>query len=359
MADDQPAEDSKRVARKITVLVVDDSSFMRRALQRRIEGDPRFVVVGTAADGDEGIEKTLALRPDVVTLDVQMPGRDGISTLKEIVAKSQSRVVMLSAVTADGAQITLDALELGAVDFIPKSQAAEQIHEKLLAAAGAFWPTRRRQTRAGPPALAVPNSTAATPMALRLAILGSSTGGPRALQDVLARLPEQFKVPIVVAQHMPPSFTAALAARLDEVCRARVVEARDGDILEPGTVYIAPGGFQTRVTADRIKVSDETGGNLYRPSVNVLAASALDTFGGKVLGIMLTGMGNDGAQEFIRLRQAGAHIISQHRESCVVYGMPRAVIDAGAANEILPLDRIGLRLCELIVSPTRGATAQT
>lgn len=343
------ADSRERMAQPIKVLVVDDSAFMRGVLVRKIESDPRFKVLDTAVNGREAVEKTLALKPDVVTLDVDMPIMNGIEALKEIVRLSPAAVLMVSARTDAGAAITLEALSLGAVDFIPKSRGTEQIHEKLLAAAEARQ--NRSRGAASRPAAAArvmpspqPRLAAGVRTTPKICIIGSSTGGPQALQAVLTLLPENLPVPVVVAQHMPPQFTKALALRLNELCKAKVVEAADGDVLTKGTVYISPGGMQTRVTSTGIKISPDQGESLYKPSVDVLAESARSAFGKNVLGVMLTGMGADGASEFVKLKKLGGHIIAQDQASCVVYGMPRSLVEAGGADEVLPLDQIGARI---------------
>lgn len=332
------------MAGPIRVLVVDDSSFMRNALKRNIEEDVRFKVIDTASNGQEGVEKALRLIPDVVTLDVEMPVMNGLEALKTIVAKSTIPVVMVSAVTEAGAKTTIDALTLGAVDFIPKSKGAEHIHEKLLAAMNAGLSRRIMATRrtAPPPPLRPLKLGMRAPA--KLVVVGSSTGGPQALQDVLRGLPANLPVPVVIAQHMPPQFTLALAKRLNDICQLRVVEAEDGMPLTAGTVYIGPGGKHLRVTLTNIKVEADKGESLYKPSVDVLTESALAIFGKQVLGVMLTGMGNDGAKQFTRLHEAGGYTLVQDQASCVVYGMPRAVNDAGGADEVLPLEQIGPRI---------------
>ena len=181
-------------------------------------------------------------------------------------------------------------------------------------------------------------------MSAKICIVGSSTGGPQALQTIISQLPESLPVPVVVAQHMPPNFTKALAQRLNDTCKPKVVEAEDGMALAKGTIYIAPGGMQTRVTATEIKVRPDQGESLYKPSVDVLAESARAAFGKNVLGVMLTGMGADGAAEFAKLHKLGAYNISQDQASCVVYGMPRSLVEAGGSDEVLPLDQIGGRI---------------
>jgi two-component system, chemotaxis family, protein-glutamate methylesterase/glutaminase len=335
----------------IRVLVVDDSAFMRNALSRKIELDNRFKVIGTAVDGRDGFEKTLSLKPDVVTLDVEMPLMNGIEALKAIVSRTKVPVIMVSAVTESGAKNTIEALEIGAVDFIPKTKGADLdfIHEKLLAAVNANLArsTRPMQPIARyappPPPRVVPLRPQAA-IKSKIIVIGSSTGGPQALQDVIGQLPPNLPVPVVVAQHMPPQFTLALAKRLDACCPPRVVEARDGEPLVAGTVYIGPGGMHLRVTQTALKVEPDRGESLYKPSVDVLAESTLASFGKGVLGVMLTGMGNDGMREFIKVHQVGGYTIAQDQATCVVYGMPRAVVEAGAANEVLPLDKIGFRI---------------
>jgi len=324
---------------RIRVLVVDDSPFMRSALTRNIELDKRFKVIGTAADGREGVEKALRLKPDVVTLDVEMPVMNGIEALREIVARSSIPVIMVSSVTERGAKTTMEALEIGAVDFIPKARGAELIHEKLFAAVSANL--ARKQP------VMLPTSRAEAPVfrgTPKILVIGSSTGGPQALQEVIGQLPANLPIPIVIAQHMPPQFTLALAKRLDSSCPPKVVEATNGEPLVNGTVYIGPGGMHLRVTATNVKVEPDKGESLYRPSVDVLAESILAAFGKNVLGVMLTGMGNDGMREFVKLHRAGAYNLVQDQASCVVYGMPRAVVDAGGADEVLPLEKIGPRI---------------
>ena len=332
------------MANPIRVLVVDDSAFMRHALTRNIELDSRFKVIDTAVDGREAVEKTLRLKPDVVTLDVEMPVMNGLEALREIVARSSIPVIMVSAVTERGAKTTMEALEIGAVDFIPKAKGADLIHEKLLAAVNANLARQPRPQRsaaaARPPRPEAP-AFRGTP---KIVVIGSSTGGPQALQDVIGQLPADLPVPIVIAQHMPPQFTLALAKRLDACCPPKVVEAKHGDLLVNGTVYIGPGGMHVRVTPTSLRVEPDKGESLYKPSVDVLAESALAAFGKNVLGVMLTGMGNDGMKEFVKLHWAGAYNLVQDQESCVVYGMPRAVADAGGADEVLPLEKIGLRI---------------
>lgn len=344
-------------AQQIRVLVVDDSTFMRSALVRMVERDPRFTVVGIAANGQEGVEKAQELKPDVMTLDIEMPIMNGIEALKEIMATTKTPVIMVSTLTESGAKVTLEALEIGAVDFIPKAlndksnnifKGAETLHDKLWAAA---------HTNGAPAAVAAPAASvvSAPPSDQRrdrvdakIVLIGSSTGGPKALADVLKLLPATLRAPVVVAQHMPAQFTAILANRLDETCPLKVVEAADGTILAPGTVYIAPGGQHMRIEAGMVRIGVDNGESPYKPSVDVLAESVRRSFGKAVLAVMLTGMGNDGTREFLQLKNAGAYVLAQDASTCVVYGMPKAVAEAGGVHEVLPLPRIGQRIRELL-----------
>lgn len=334
----------------VRVLVVDDSPFMRGVLPPKIESDSRFKVIGTAVDGRDAIEKAVRLAPDVVTLDIDMPEMNGIDALKEILRRTTASVIMLSARTEQGAAIALEALSLGAIDFIPKSRGLEHIHDKLWTAVEARKLKMQAATSTRPAAAsglrpAMPSRAACGErVSAKICIVGSSTGGPQALQTIISQLPEALPVPIVVAQHMPPHFTKALAKRLDDTCKPKVVEAADGMPLTRGTIYIAPGGMQTRVTNSEIRVRPDNGESLYKPSIDVLAESARSAFGKNVLGVMLTGMGADGSAEFAKLRRLGAYNISQDQASSVVYGMPRSLVEAGGSDEVLPLDQIGGRI---------------
>ncbi|MEQ8824505.1 MAG: chemotaxis response regulator protein-glutamate methylesterase [Filomicrobium sp.] len=351
--------------RTIRVLVVEDSVFMQRALVRRIEEDKRFKVVDTANDGRSGVEKAARLRPDVITMDVEMPGMNGIEALKQIVARIKIPVVMVSGVTEEGARVTLEALRLGAIDFIPKSQGAEHIHQKLLAAVEASK-AAKRPVRAAPvkppvgrrtspvatssgsahssvsaPAVRKPARVPTRSVSANVVLIGSSTGGPPALQKVISQLPKNTPVPVLVAQHMPPGFTKALARQLNDASQVNVVEANDGAALVPGTVYIAPGGQHLRVSKDKkIAVCKDAGESLYKPSVDVLVDSAREVFGRNIIAVMMTGMGSDGGPAFQRLHELGGYTIAQDQASCVVWGMPRAVEEADAASEVAPLSEI-------------------
>ena len=333
---------------RIRVLVVDDSAFMRNALSREICSDPRFTVVGTACDGKEGVEKALDLQPDVITLDVEMPVQGGLDALQQLTAKSSAAVIMVSSATEAGAKTTLEALSLGAIDFIPKIRCTSLLHEKLIAAASV---RRARLKREAPQNMQnKPAEAIALPKAFvaKAIVIGSSTGGPQALAELFTNLAHPLPVPVFVAQHMPQPFTAALARRLQIQSGHNVVEARDGDTIETGVVYIAPGGQQMRAGEDSLSVRQDAGESIYQPSVDVLTASVRDSYNGSVLGIMLTGLGRDGAREFTRLKSTGGWTIAQDALSCTVFGMPKALIDAGGACEIIPLKSIASRVSGII-----------
>lgn len=342
---------------QVRVLVVDDSTFMRGALVRMIEKDPRFKVIDVAVNGEEGVKKAAELKPDVITMDVEMPVMNGIEALKAIMATNKTPVVMVSTLTEAGAATTLQALELGAVDFIPKSlndkdknifKGAEEIHAKLAAAAGVANGRAEKVAKLAPVKVALPNPSAITRVNAKVILIGSSTGGPKALQTLLAEFPPSLPIPVVIAQHMPADFTLALAKRLDEGTPPTVVEAKPGETLLPGKIYVAPGGKHLRLTPTGVTIDEDRGESPYKPSVDVLAESARHLFGKQVLGIMLTGMGADGAKEFKRLHDLGAYLIAQNQASSVVYGMPKAVLEQGGASEVLPLERIAARVRSLL-----------
>ncbi len=321
---------------------------MRKALSREIGSDPRFTVVGTACDGREGVQKALDLQPDVITLDVEMPVQGGLDTLQQLAEQSTAAVIMVSSATEAGAKITLEALSLGAIDFIPKTRCKSLLHEKLIAAASVrrerVKAERRRQAQNGPTeVIPVPKGFVA-----KAIVIGSSTGGPQALAELFTHLPHPLPVPVFIAQHMPPPFTTALAQRLQVQSGHCVVEAKDGDAIANGVVYIAPGGLQMRIGEGVLSIRRDAGESIYQPSVDVLAASLLDAYNGGVLGIMLTGLGRDGAREFTRLKKAGGWTIAQDALSCTVFGMPKALIDAGGACEVVPLKSIAVRVSGIL-----------
>ncbi|MBZ6071341.1 protein-glutamate methylesterase/protein-glutamine glutaminase [Aeromonas schubertii] len=362
----------------VKVLVVDDSSFFRRRVSEIINQDPAMTVVDTAQNGREAVDKAMALRPDVITMDIEMPVLDGISAVREIMVKCPTPILMFSSLTHEGAKATLDALDAGALDFLPKKfediardkeeavnllqQRVKEISRKrfMMGAARSrpspepaspgLRPTLSTPVRAVPDrvAPAAPVSFKRSGKSYQLVAIGTSTGGPVALQAVLTKLPADFPHPILLIQHMPATFTAAFAARLDGLCKIGVKEAADGDVLKPGQAYLAPGGKQMlidgRGNAARLRIIDGNDKVNYKPCVDITFASAAKSHGDKVLAIVLTGMGADGRDGARLLKEQGSTIWAQDEASCVVYGMPQAVAKAGIASESLPLDKVAQRI---------------
>ncbi len=372
----------------VTVLVVDDSAFFRQRVTSLLNGDPRVRVVGTAENGRVAIEKARQLRPDVITMDYEMPVMNGVAALVEIMRIVPTPVLMFSSLTYEGARITLEALEAGAVDYLPKSYeqmtpgrgTLEQVLiERILAVAktpmGALSrplgsgtdsrtgreasanrtagvertpPTARAPVPAATKPLTAsrpaPVSQPQRPVSLRgrcsLVIIGTSTGGPVAVQKILTRIPANFPVPILIVQHMPKAFTGAFAERLNQQCMINVREAVDGDKLQPGVALLAPGGQQMMVenrNGGQVRIIDGDDRLNYKPSVDITFGSAAKTYTGKVLGIVLTGMGADGREGARMLKNSGSTIWAQNEQSCVIYGMPQAVAKANLVDLELDL----------------------
>ena len=338
----------------IRVLVVDDSGFFRRRVSEILDADPALEVVGQAANGQEAIAQAAKLRPDVITMDIEMPVLDGISATRQIMARTPTPIIMFSSLTTEGAKATLDALDAGALDFLPKR--FEDIASDREEAKRLLCQRVRdlgRKGRAGirkPVATRPPVTPRATTTAraatgpIRLVAIGTSTGGPVALQKVLTRLPASFPAPILLIQHMPGTFTPAFAKRLDQQCAIRVREAADGDRLEPGLALLAPGGRQMlldgRAGSAVVRIGDDPG-QTYKPSVDLTFTSIAKVHPRDTLAVVLTGMGSDGAQGARVLHERGSSIWAQDEASCVVYGMPAAVVEAGIAEQVLPLEKIG------------------
>jgi two-component system chemotaxis response regulator CheB len=384
----------------VKVLVVDDSGFFRRRVSEILSSDTTIQVVGTATNGKEAIEQALALKPDVITMDYEMPMMDGITAVRHIMQRCPTPVLMFSSLTHEGARVTLDALDAGAVDFLPKNfedisrnpdkvkqMLCEKVHSisrsnrrfggfgsthsttaapastsALATSSLRSSPTAAPAARPAPaparqstaphaphhaPAHHAPTSPAPKRKAYKLVAIGTSTGGPVALQRVLTQLPANFPAPIVLIQHMPAAFTKAFAERLDKLCRISVKEAEDGDILRPGLALLAPGGKQMMVDgrgAVKILPGDERLN--YKPCVDITFGSAAKSYGDKVLAVVLTGMGADGREGARLLKQGGSHIWAQDEASCVIYGMPMAIVKADLADAVYSLDDIGRHLVE-------------
>ncbi|OOV88559.1 protein-glutamate methylesterase/protein-glutamine glutaminase [Oceanospirillum linum] len=366
----------------ITVLVVDDSGFFRRRVCELLSTDARIKPIGTASNGREAVEKAIELKPDVITMDYEMPVLDGISAVREIMQKAPVPVLMFSSLTHEGARITLGALEAGAVDYLPKNfedisrrpdELAKALCDKVIEVSrskrGALASSAKHIARperrsslssvrpASRPSLTPTQSEAPKrvspaknskpqPRHFDLVAIGTSTGGPMALQTVLTQLPENFPAPLLLVQHMPAAFTGAFAERLNSLCKIQVKEAQDGDVLKPGLALLAPGGKQMvvdkRGSSVRILAGDERLN--YKPCVDVTFGSAANAVKGNILGVIMTGMGADGRDGCRMLKEHGATIWSQDEDSSVIYGMPMAVAKAGLSDEVLSLNDLGYRL---------------
>jgi two-component system chemotaxis response regulator CheB len=345
---------------KIRVLVVDDSAFMRHTIARHLADDGRIEVVGTARDGLEALAQVGALRPDVVTLDVEMPRLDGLATLRRLMAERPVPVVMLSSATQDGAATTIRALELGAVDFVPKPSGSlsldlYKVKDQLRAAIRRA--SLSRVPRSGPPVPAVRHGRTSTPGTAveRVVVIGASTGGPRALAEVVPALPADTPVALLIVQHMPAGFTRSLAERLDERAQIRVREAQAGDALTPGLALVAPGGYHLTLDATRrVRLHRSPPVHGVRPSVDVTLQSVVNAYGRRTVGVILTGMGTDGSVGAALIHEAGGTVIAEDASTCVVYGMPRAVVEAGTADRVAPLSRIAQSIMEAVMSPEGG-----
>ncbi|SEE38367.1 protein-glutamate methylesterase/protein-glutamine glutaminase [Pseudomonas kilonensis] len=378
----------------VKVLVVDDSGFFRRRVSEILSADTSIQVVGTATNGKEAIDQALALKPDVITMDYEMPMMDGITAVRHIMQRCPTPVLMFSSLTHEGARVTLDALDAGAVDFLPKnfediSRNPDKVRQLLCekvhsisrsnrrvgaysapaptpvaapspapsptpTASSSFNPAPVRSAPAPAPARSTAPASASSPApkrkAYKLVAIGTSTGGPVALQRVLTQLPANFPAPIVLIQHMPAAFTKAFAERLDKLCNISVKEAEDGDILRPGLALLAPGGKQMMIDgrgAVKILPGDERLN--YKPCVDITFGSAAKSYGDKVLAVVLTGMGADGREGARLLKQGGSAIWAQDEASCVIYGMPMAIVKADLADAVYGLDDIGRHLVEACI----------
>ncbi|MFT2187144.1 protein-glutamate methylesterase/protein-glutamine glutaminase [Pseudomonas putida] len=368
----------------VKVLVVDDSGFFRRRVSEILSADPTIQVVGTATNGKEAIDQALALKPDVITMDYEMPMMDGITAVRHIMQRCPTPVLMFSSLTHEGARVTLDALDAGAVDYLPKnfediSRNPDKVKQLLCekvhtisrsnrrfgsyaspaavaapAPASSFTsPAQARPAapaRAAAPAPAAAHSPAPKRKPYKLVAIGTSTGGPVALQRVLTQLPANFPAPIVLIQHMPAAFTKAFAERLDKLCRISVKEAEDGDMLRPGLALLAPGGKQMMIDGrGTVKILPGDERLNYKPCVDITFGSAAKSYGDKVLSVVLTGMGADGREGARLLKQGGSTVWAQDEASCVIYGMPMAIVKANLADAVYSLDEIGKHLVEACV----------
>ena len=349
----------------VRVLIVDDSAFMRNALTKMLSSDPEIKIVGTAKDGIEAIEKIGSLKPDIVTMDIEMPKMDGLTALKQIMEKNPLPVIMVSSMTTEGAKITLEALDLGAADFIPKNLSELSVNiikirdiliekVKQISKKGLVQRRLRAASERKPLELAKNISINITG-ARRIGIIsiGTSSGGPKALQEVIPRFPKELPVPVVIAQHMPPAFTKPFADRLNQLSALRVKEAEEGEPLTPGVAFIAPGRGNMRVIRKRgietvVSITEHHEEFQYVPSVDALMLSVAEYFPGRALGVILTGMGNDGLRGLTAIKRTGGRVFAQNEESCIVYGMPKAVVDAGIADKVLPIEEIAWEIINAV-----------
>jgi two-component system chemotaxis response regulator CheB len=335
---------------KIKVLVVDDSIVMRRIISDILSKDEEIEVVGAARNGAEALEMVRELDPDVVTMDIEMPVMDGLTALQHIMAESPRPVVMLSSMDKRQADITLKSLDMGAVDFISKTSGSlsldlertgEDIIAKVKAAAKAAI-------------LPLPAADKAKPVPIPalsgdwLVIIGSSTGGPKALPEVLSRLPANLPAAVLIVQHMPEGFTRSFAERLNWVSPLEVKEAEEGEEMKQGKVYLAQGNKHLILDGKRLRLDDGPKVNYVRPAIDVLMKSAAPIYGPRTIGVILTGMGSDGAEGMKCIKRNGGKTIAQSEETCVVYGMPKAVVESGAADRVVPLEEIAQTITVMI-----------
>lgn len=362
----------------IRVLVVDDSAFMRKVLANMLGSDPRIQVIGLARNGDEALVRVKDLNPDVMTLDIEMPGMNGLEVLRHVMGERPLPVIMVSSLTEEGARETMLALDLGAVDFIPKQLNGSSVNivgiqqelvDKVIAAYKAKEKLLRlsrgkgdspllQESQRGQSSSAVggpvarPTISALSARGTKVVAIGCSTGGPKALQEIFPLFPKDFPAPILVVQHMPKFFTGPFAKRLNELSQIEVREAVDGDVPEPGLALIAPGGLHMRAMKKSfleigIALSSEPP-MLHVPSVDVMLESVAQTFSGRAVGVILTGMGHDGQHGMKAIKAANGRTIAQDEATSVVYGMPKAVVDNGLADKIVPLENIAGEIANMV-----------
>jgi len=348
------------MAKKIDVLVADDSAYMRKVVSNLLQSDEDIFVVDTARDGLDALEKIKKWKPDVVTLDVEMPRLDGLSALERIMRECPTPVVMLSSLTQEGSETTVRALTIGAVDFVPKPSGTisldiHKVKEELITKVKVA--ARASVAKIGRPAVIPPKpvyTPAVVPMGTvpgKLVIIGSSTGGPNALQQVVPRLPGNLPAGVLIVQHMPPGFTNSLAQRLNETSQLEVREAREGDILECGKAFVAPGGqHMVLMSKTVIGLNQDPPVHSVRPAVDVTFESAVNFYKADIVGVILTGMGYDGSRGMALVKKLGGRTIVQDEETSVVYGMPRVVVEMGKADRILPVHKIADEIVAMLIN---------
>jgi len=336
----------------IRVLVVDDSFFMRKVISDMLNSDPSVEVIDTAKEGNEAIRKVKKEKPDVVTLDVLMPGLDGLATLKRIMDENPTPVIMLSAFTKKGADITIDCLHAGAVSFILKpsgelSMNIDTVKEMLLEEIKTSAHANVKKIITFPEIKPIKHCI--KPSKEKIVVIGASTGGPRSLELLMSTIPASFSLPIIIVQHMPPKFTQSLAQHLDKNCVLSVKEAKEGDVIQAKNAYVAPGDFHMTIktkkimgqTKQIISLNKNPSVNGSRPSIDVTMQSVANTYGENTIGVILTGMGKDGVIGMKAIKEHGGTTIAQDEDSCLIFGMPKAVIESGFADKVLSLSNIG------------------
>ncbi len=338
----------------IKVLVVDDSSFFRRRITEFLSSDPNIEVIAQAVDGLDAVEKTNQLNPDVITMDIEMPRLDGISAVKKIRETKSTPILMFSSLTHDGAKATFEALDAGASDFLPKKfeDIATEKSDAIKMLCDRVKSLSKKKVTTSETIIKIPAAlralSATSSKGYQLAVIGASTGGPVAVEKVLKSLPANYSLPILLIQHMPGSFTGAFAERLNKLCAINVKEAEEGDVLQPGTAYIAPGGKQMCLKkngrGNTISIEDGPASSTYKPSVDFTFNSIAEAYRGRVLAIVMTGMGSDGCIGARLLREKGATVWAQDEASCVVYGMPMAVVKENLVDKVMSVDEIGMSL---------------
>ncbi len=357
------------MSEKIKVIVVDDSTFMRKALIRMLGSDPMIEISGQAESGEKAIKMIKELKPNVVTLDVKMPGMDGLQTLEVIMRECPVPVLMVSSVTSEGGDTTLRALEIGAVDFIDKSSChtmmdildiADTLVKKVKVVAGVDLSkiTFAESPKVVAKKYIAPVQPDSDSIPSFLVAIGSSTGGPMALERILTKIPEDFSGAIIIVQHMPLGFTRSLAERYDQICEIGVSEAQEDDLILSGRAYIAPSGYHLTlrkgVNRVRVRLSKSPKHYPHCPSVDVMMESVAKSWSGKAMGIILTGMGNDGSAGIVKMHESGAATIAQNEESCVIFGMPGAAQKTGVIDKMVPLNRISKEILLMELTVNKG-----
>lgn len=365
----------------IRVIVIDDSAFMRKSLSMLLESDPEIEVIATARDGREGIEKITQLKPDLVTLDMEMPRMDGLTALKIIMKDTPLPVLIVSSLTSKDSETTLEALSLGAVDFIPKNISTGSLNivnvkneiifkvKRICKSQyvqsrfnGCNFKQLRKNILIEEKTRDIYSSSGQLKEQFGAVVIGVSTGGPYALLQIIPELPADFPVGIVIVQHMPPHFTNSLAERLNKLSKIEVAEAKNGDKFCPGKAFVAPGGLHLTFAKSNnniyCQVSNEETQSIYKPSVDLTMKSAVNVFDRPLLGVIMTGMGKDGINGLKLIKKNNGAVIAQNEETCVVYGMPKEAINAGIADVVVPLEEITTTLMHLTKKQTKYENLQ-